>query len=274
MPAALVSCGQGLSGQGPGVTSGLGVVNGGGGLEDLDATSIGVISGDSGTVDGSIDATRSADAASDGSNVGANEETDSASAEFDASEGGGLLGDGANGEDAGSSSANGGDGSPGDGSVSDGSTGGNAGDGGNDDASDGESVGDGSRGNDAADGSEGDSGTGGLQLNLGGNLHLTSLTWTITGPNAYSGSVTIGDAQSIEWVIGGVAAGDGYTLSVTAVDTEGGPCQGTSPPFNVQPGVVDSAMLTITCDSSSAASPAEVTTGSVIVQANVVSSDD
>jgi len=70
---------------------------------------------------------------------------------------------------------------------------------------------------------EADGGSGALVLNLSG-AHLTSLDWAINGPNTYTGAVTIGDAQSIEWIIGGIVAGDGYTITVTATDTSGDPC--------------------------------------------------
>src|ERR1700736_3354800 len=56
----------------------------------------------------------------------------------------------------------------------------------------------------------GDTGTGGANLQLGPHLNLTSLNWTITGPNMYSGMIQIGDAQSAEIVAGGIIAGSGY----------------------------------------------------------------
>jgi hypothetical protein len=100
-------------------------------------------------------------------------------------------------------------------------------------------------------------------------VHLASLSWTIQGPNTYSGTVDIGDAQSIEWVIGGVQAADGYTITVMAVDTSGEPCQGTSDPFNVQAGLVSTTTLSIVC-SPPANQAADVTTGSLIVEASIV----
>ncbi len=96
---------------------------------------------------------------------------------------------------------------------------------------------------------------------------------TISGPNTYQGSVEFGDAQSVEWVVGGILAAHGYTLSVTATDAEGDPCKGTSPMFDVVPGASTYTMITITCD---VASPdqADVTTGSVAIEAGVVAASD
>jgi hypothetical protein len=114
-----------------------------------------------------------------------------------------------------------------------------------------------------------DAGTGGIHLTLGGPIRLSALHWTISGPNTYQGSVEFGDAQSTEWVIGGIVEGGGYTLSVVATDTSGDPCQGTSAPFSVEPGTVIYTMITIVCDTS-VTDPPDVTTGSVAVEAGVV----
>jgi hypothetical protein len=98
------------------------------------------------------------------------------------------------------------------------------------------------------------------------------LTWTIAGPNTYQGSVDFGDAGSFEWVVGGILAAHGYRLSVTAKDSAGDPCQGTSAPFDVVPGLSTYTMITITCDTT-VSEPADVGTGSVAIEAGVVASD-
>lgn len=118
-----------------------------------------------------------------------------------------------------------------------------------------------------------DAGAGGIDLTVGGPIHLSSLHWSIAGPSTYQGSVEFGDAQSTEWVIGGIVEGAGYTLSVVATDTSGDPCQGTSAPFSVEPGVVIYTMITIVCDTG-AADLADVMTGSVAVEAGVIAASD
>jgi hypothetical protein len=127
----------------------------------------------------------------------------------------------------------------------------------------------------AADASDaGDAGTGGFVLTIPpGPVHLVFLSWTIAGPHTYQGSVEFGDAQSFEWVVGGILAAHGYTLSVLATDAAGDPCRGTSSPFDVAPGMSTYTMITITCDAASP-DPADVTTGSVVVEAGVVSASD
>jgi hypothetical protein len=100
-------------------------------------------------------------------------------------------------------------------------------------------------------------------------VHLASLDWSISGPATYQGSVEFGAAKSTEWVIGGIADGSGYTLIVTATDTAGDPCRGTSAPFSVEAGKVVYTMITIVCDIS-VFDAADVTTGSVAVEAGVV----
>jgi hypothetical protein len=190
------------------------------------------------------------------------------------SEGGGEGGSsGEPGEDGGDhhhdGGPGGGGGSSSGGSGSSGSSGGASGSGTASGASAGTSSGSGG----ITDAGDAGDASGGIHLMLGGSVHLVSLHWTIHGPNSYSGSVTFGDAQSVEWVIGGIAAGIGYTLSVTAVDETGDACNGTSTPFSVQQGIVNYTMLTITCYPMGGGGPADVTTGSVAIDASVVAAD-
>jgi hypothetical protein len=120
----------------------------------------------------------------------------------------------------------------------------------------------------------GDAGAGGVVLTIpSGPIHIVSLRWTISGPNTYQGSVEFGDAQSFEWVVGGILAARGYMLSVTATDAQGDPCKGTSSTFNVVPGMSTYTMITITCDVGSD-DQADVTTGSVAIEAGVVAASD
>lgn len=110
--------------------------------------------------------------------------------------------------------------------------------------------------------------TANLILESGANL--TSLSWTINGPHTYTGTIPIGDAQSVEVVAGGILAGSGYTITLSGSDSAGDVCLGTSNAFTVAPGVVSSVTLLVICteptDSSLAA---DVTTGSVEVDASV-----
>jgi hypothetical protein len=141
----------------------------------------------------------------------------------------------------------------------------------------------------AADaGSEPDEGTGpsGMQDAGGGEdasssvgvmLNLTPgffawLDWTIAGPGgSYSGSLTFGAAQSIEFVVGGIAAAPGYTLTLRGTDPTGDPCIGTSEPFAVAPGATSPVGVKIVCFiGDGGAVPAMVMTGNVAVDAGVL----
>jgi hypothetical protein len=215
----------------------IGVINGGPGFEDLDGQVI--------------------DASSEGAGDGASD-----SSTLEGSIADGAAGDGQDfldapfGLDSSASSSSSASGSSGSSTSSSSSSGAGSS---TEDAGDGGIT-------DAADASSGS-----VTLTLTG-LTLTSLDWTIQGPNTYSGTIEVGDAQTFEWVIGGVQAGDGYTITIAAIDTNGDPCQGTSPPFNVRAGVVNTTTLAISCSASSGASTnaADVTTGSLAVQIEVV----
>jgi hypothetical protein len=121
------------------------------------------------------------------------------------------------------------------------------------------------------DAEPGDSGAS-IAINLPGGF--TSLDWTIDGPHVYSGTVHLGDAQSIEFVAGGLAEGAGYTVTLRGTDRAGDACSGTSPPFAVSAGAVSFVALEITCTmATDATAPADVTTGGVEVDATIAPVD-
>jgi hypothetical protein len=115
----------------------------------------------------------------------------------------------------------------------------------------------------------------GVTFNIPPGLFPT-LMWTISGPAAYSGVLHMGDAHSIEFVVGGIEQGDGYTLTLSGTDRYGGMCSGTSAPFNVQAGMVSQAGVVIDCPDPEGGSggAANVTTGSVGANASVVIGSD
>lgn len=111
-----------------------------------------------------------------------------------------------------------------------------------------------------------------LTVNSATNAQLQSLDYTISGPPGTFGPslVTIGDAQSIEWVAGDIAVGCGYTISVTATDTAGDVCSGTSTTFCVIANKVAAVGLTINCEvPTDAAIAANIGTGAISVVAGV-----
>jgi hypothetical protein len=108
-----------------------------------------------------------------------------------------------------------------------------------------------------------------MNLDIPGGTSITSLSWTITnGANTYTGIDAIGDAQSAEFVAGGVLAGSGYVVTITGTDSNGDTCLGSSAPFSVTAGNVAQVVLGVVCtvppDGSTAA---DVGTGAVEVDA-------
>lgn len=98
---------------------------------------------------------------------------------------------------------------------------------------------------------------------------VTSLDWTITnGTNTYTGTTTVGDAQSFEFVQGGIAASPpDYTITLSGSDSNGDPCTGTSPAFAVTSGAITQVVLAIVCTTPPDGS--NVTTGSVDIDASI-----
>jgi hypothetical protein len=109
----------------------------------------------------------------------------------------------------------------------------------------------------------------GLQLSLPSGVTIATVNYSIMGPTPQQGSVSVGNDQAIQFVVGGLAAGS-YTIQLTATDSNGDPCSGSGP-FTVTPGTVTSASLTMACIvDGDAVVPAPVNTGSVFVDAGVV----
>jgi hypothetical protein len=108
-----------------------------------------------------------------------------------------------------------------------------------------------------------------MQLDIGPGTAVTSVDWTIAnGVNTYSGEALIGDAQSAEFAAGGILAGSGYTVTLTATDSQGDPCTGASAPFSVSAGAVTQTVLVVVCTAPPDGSiAADVTTGPVEVDA-------
>jgi hypothetical protein len=110
----------------------------------------------------------------------------------------------------------------------------------------------------------------GLHLQIGNGVVLQNLSYNITGPQSFSGTVPIGDAQSIEFVVGGLPAGGPYTIVITGTDSNGDPCTGTSATFSIIAGQTSSTVVTITCtEPADASNAADVSTGNVAIDASV-----
>jgi hypothetical protein len=103
---------------------------------------------------------------------------------------------------------------------------------------------------------------------------LGSITYVCTdGTTTVAGTIEIGDAQSIDQVIGGVPAGSGYTCTLTGSDSGGDPCSGMVAAFSVMAGKLTRVMANVTCavpiDAGSVADVATGPTG-VEIEAGIV----
>jgi hypothetical protein len=76
----------------------------------------------------------------------------------------------------------------------------------------------------------------GLELQIAPGINIDSVNYQITGPNGYSSSgvINVSNSTTISALIGGIPAGVGYTITLTAVSTEdtGVNCVGSAT-FNV-----------------------------------------
>jgi hypothetical protein len=127
-------------------------------------------------------------------------------------------------------------------------------------------------------GNQGPAGTGqvGLKLTIGNGVHVNSLAWSVSNAsNAYTGAVQITDdagheAQSIEFVRGGVQAGTGYTVALSGADSDGDPCSGSSAPFAVAAGATTPVAVVVTCTVPTEVSLAStIGSGSIAIDAGV-----
>jgi hypothetical protein len=120
---------------------------------------------------------------------------------------------------------------------------------------------------------DGSQGTGRISaaLTLPDATKITSVTYTVTGPTTTSGTIPIGTAQSVEFVVGGLLAGSGYSITMTATDSAGDLCSGTASGFTIVAGAITNVSVNMTCPHvSDAGVVADVGTGSLAVDGSGV----
>jgi hypothetical protein len=123
----------------------------------------------------------------------------------------------------------------------------------------------------------GETGSVGMHLTIGNGVHVNQLNWTISnGTNTYSQTLFITDdggheAQSVEFVAGGIQAGSGYVITLSGSDTSGDPCTGSSQPVTVVAGATSVAQVVVTCTIPTDATVATaVGSGNISVDAGAV----
>jgi phospholipase C len=118
-------------------------------------------------------------------------------------------------------------------------------------------------GNAPADGT----GSVGMTLTLPGGEQLSSVTWTVTGPNGAStvvqtGTVNVGNSNTISFLVGGIPSGSNYLISLSGTSTDGTVTCSGSASFTITARATTNVSVALQC--SSPASDA----GSVQVTAN------
>src|SRR4051794_8220159 len=90
----------------------------------------------------------------------------------------------------------------------------------------------------------------GLQLQVG-DLTVTSVHYVLTnGTNSYTGDINVADAGTLTATIGGVIAGSGYTLNLSAGPADGGTafaCLASYGPFVVTANQTATATVILRC---------------------------
>jgi hypothetical protein len=103
-------------------------------------------------------------------------------------------------------------------------------------------------------------GTVGLTLQTAAGTTVTAVSYVITGPSAFtkSGSIDVSQSSSISALIGGVPAGTGYSITLSAVSTDTTTNCAGSASFDVIGGQTAAVVVELTCHESAH-------TGSVLV---------
>jgi hypothetical protein len=95
------------------------------------------------------------------------------------------------------------------------------------------------------------SGTGSVRLALllGNGSKVSSASYSISGPGGFtqSGSLDVSNSSTISGVIGGLPAGSGYTISISATSTDGTTSCAGSAGFSVTAGATTSVTIHLTC---------------------------
>jgi len=86
-------------------------------------------------------------------------------------------------------------------------------------------------------------------LLVGGTVNISTLSYSITGPNSFSktGSIDVSSSTKASAIIGGLPAGTGFNITLTGTSTDGATTCSGSAPFNVTANSTTSVTLTLDC---------------------------
>jgi phospholipase C len=96
----------------------------------------------------------------------------------------------------------------------------------------------------------GDTASGSVDIALvQGGVTLSNVSYAISGPNGFakSGTINVASSTSVSAVIGGLPAGNGFSITLSATGTDGTTNCGGSAMFNVTAGTAIKVMVTLDC---------------------------
>lgn len=114
----------------------------------------------------------------------------------------------------------------------------------------------------------------GMSLSLPQGLSLASVQWVVHNPALLpadrTGSVDVSQSSTVEFVVGGLPAGAGYSLTLTATTAGGIPCQGSAT-FTVSANTTATVSASIVCVNTAVdAGPlGSVSIGGIVAISNV-----
>jgi len=88
-----------------------------------------------------------------------------------------------------------------------------------------------------------------VSLSIGGGETINSASYSITGPAAFtnSGTIDLSNSTSVAVTLGGIPAGSGYNITLTATTTDGSISCGGSATFTVTAGQTVSVVIALSC---------------------------
>lgn len=115
-----------------------------------------------------------------------------------------------------------------------------------------------------------------VALSTPAGVTIDQVQYQVTGPTTLSGSVDVSQAQgSIEFVVGPLSAGPGYTIALNAIDTADDSCTSVATPFAIMTGATSQLAVGLVCTvGDGAVTFADAGTGSLEVEASVTVVDD
>jgi hypothetical protein len=100
-----------------------------------------------------------------------------------------------------------------------------------------------------ASATDGDSASISLNLDLAPGVVLSSVSYTITGPSGFTktGSVDVSNSGTLSFLVGGIPAGNGYSITTSATSTDGSVSCAGSASFNVAARMTTTVAVHLAC---------------------------